>query len=109
MGKSSDKAAGKAAEAPVQPVVLPADCRLAEVSALRGQLLDALKAPSSELDGAGVERVDGTAVQLLVAFCRDAKKHQHAVRWLGASDALREAAALLGVDRMLDLPAVRPA
>jgi len=105
MGKSSDKAAATSAA----PIVLPADCRMAEVAALRNRLLDALKAPSSDLDGARVERVDCTAVQLLLAFCRDAAKQQHAVRWLGASDALREAAALLGVERMLDLPAARPA
>lgn len=96
-------------EASAQPTVLPADCRLAGVSALRTVLLGAVKQRVSLLDGAGVERVDATALQLLVAFHREATANDHEIRWAGASDTLREAAELLGLTRLLDLPAARPA
>jgi len=94
---------------PVPPVTLPADCRLAGAAALRAALLDALARPASLLDGAAVERVDTTALQLLAAFRREAAARGHDVRWAAASDTLREAAEWLGLASLLDLPAVRPA
>lgn len=100
---------GHKGETPARSVVLPADCRLAEAGALRAALLDAIAQPASRLDGAGVERVDTTALQLLAAFRREAVARGHQTCWTGASDTLREAAELLGLARLLDLPAAQPA
>lgn len=91
------------------PVVLPADCRIAELPALQAQLRDALAAPAGELDGAAVSRVDTAALQLLAAFRRELAAQGRTLRWLGVSDALREAAGLLGLAQTLDLPAAMPA
>jgi anti-anti-sigma regulatory factor len=106
MGRTSDKKTGGGS---VRRVVLPADCRLAAGPGLRSALLEALALPASALDAGAVERVDTAALQLLAAFRRDAAAKGHDTRWLGASEALHEAAGLLGLARMLDLPAARPA
>ncbi|MDO1530415.1 STAS domain-containing protein [Fulvimonas sp. R45] len=90
-------------------VALPADCRMAAAPALHAALCSALARPACVLDGAAVERVDTSALQLLAAFRRDAVARGVAVRWHGASAALREAAGLLGLARALDLPATQPA
>ena len=105
MGGASNNKGGT----PARPVRLPADCRVAGAAALRAVLLDAVAQPLSLLDGAGVERVDTAALQLLAAFHREAGVRGHEIRWAGASDALREAAGLLGLAGLLNLPATRPA
>jgi anti-anti-sigma regulatory factor len=105
MGRTSDKTGGASA----RQLVLPADCRLAAGPGLRAALLEALALPASALDAGAVERVDTAALQLLAAFRRDAAARGHDTRWLGASAALHEAAGLLGLERILDLPAARPA
>ncbi|MEW6708055.1 MAG: STAS domain-containing protein [Pseudomonadota bacterium] len=101
---SRGKAAGVAAG-----IALPADCRLGALDALAPQLREAAGGSAATLDGAAVEKVDGAAMQLLVAFRRAAVAAGGSVHWTGASDVLREAASLLGLDVELDLPAVRPA
>ncbi len=101
---SKGKAAGAAAG-----IVLPADCRLGALGTLAPQLRDAAGGGDATLDGAAVEKVDGAAMQLLVAFRRAAVAAGGSVSWAGASDVLHEAASLLGLGAELDLPAVRPA
>lgn len=88
---------------------LPADCRMAAQSALLAELLGALDAPATQLDGRAVERVDTAALQLLTLFRREALSRGRAVSWRGASPTLREAADTLGLARALDLPAAMPA
>lgn len=90
-------------------VVLPEDARLAGLDEVVPQLREAAKAASAELDASAVARVDGALLQLLVAFRRAAAASGCTVRWLGASDALRDAAQLLGLGNELDLPAPKPA
>jgi ABC-type transporter Mla MlaB component len=89
-------------------IVLPADCRIAELPALHQQLRAAL-GQSSVLDGASVERIDSAALQLLYAFGRDAGARGNPPTWTGASTPLREAADLLGLTQILALPAALPA
>ncbi|PWK81079.1 STAS domain-containing protein [Fulvimonas soli] len=84
---------------------LPADCRMAAQAALLGELLGALDAPATALDGRAVERVDTAALQLLTLFRREAAARGRAVTWLGASETLRDAAVVLGLTQALDLPA----
>jgi ABC-type transporter Mla MlaB component len=88
---------------------LPADCRMAAQSALLTELLGALDAPATHLDGRAVERVDTAALQLLTLFRREATARGRAVSWLGASSILCEAAGVLGLAKALDLPASMPA
>jgi ABC-type transporter Mla MlaB component len=88
---------------------LPADCRMAAQTALLGDLLGALDAPATQLDGRAVERVDTAALQLLTLFRREALSRGCAVSWRGASAVLCEAADTLGLAGALDLPAAMPA
>ena len=97
-----------AAPGPVE-IGLPADCRMAAQTALLADLLGALDAPATQIDGRAVERVDTAALQLLTLFRREALARGCQVRWCGASDTLREAAQTLGLGNALDLPAAVPA
>ena len=107
MGGSSKNVAAAAKAATV--IGLPADCRMAELPALRDQFLLALAAPLSTLEASGVERVDTAALQLLVAFHRDAQARGRQVAWAGVSASLRDAAERLGLTKTLALPAAMPA
>lgn len=86
-------------------VLLPADCRMAAQAALKAELLGALKAGAIVLDGGQVERVDTAALQLLVLFRRELDARGGRLHWRGTSDALNEAAGLLGLAQLLNLPA----
>ncbi len=99
---SKSRVAGKG----TTTIGLPADCRMTELPALREQCL---AAPSSTLDASAVERVDTAALQLLVAFHRDALARGGKITWAGVSTPLREAAERLGLTQALALPAAMPA
>ncbi len=86
-------------------LVLPADCRIGAQAALRQALLDALETGGVVLDGRAVERTDTAALQLLTLFQREVQARGKSLSWCGASDALNEAAALLGLAQILELPA----
>ena len=92
-----------------QVIALPADFRLAELADVKAGLLQALEAPSVQLDGAGVERVDTAALQLLLAFRRAASAQGLPASWLGVSETMRDAAGVLGLTQALELPATMPA
>jgi phospholipid transport system transporter-binding protein len=86
-------------------VQLPADCRMAAQAALKAELLGALNASAIVLDGGQVERVDTAALQLLVVFRRELDARGGTLAWQGTSSALSEAAGLLGLAQLLNLPA----
>ncbi|MDE2308724.1 MAG: STAS domain-containing protein [Xanthomonadaceae bacterium] len=90
-------------------VTLPADCRMAAQAQLLQELLAALDAGAIELDGRAVERVDTAALQLLTLFKREVNARGGMLNWMGASEALDEAAGLLGLAKTLELPAAVPA
>jgi phospholipid transport system transporter-binding protein len=90
-------------------VALPADFRLAELAIVKSELIEAFDAPAVQLDGAAVERVDTAALQLLVAFRREASARGQLPAWLGVSAAIRDAAGVLGLVQALELPATMPA
>ncbi len=96
-----------AADVTAAPValVLPADCRIAAQVALKQALMEALETNAIVLDGRAVERADTAALQLLTLFQREAKARGSSWSWCGASDALNEAAGLLGLTQILELPA----
>lgn len=90
-------------------VDMPADCRIADVSAWHRQLRAALDASAIVLDGSAVDRIDTAALQVLVAFQRDAQKRGQQVSWAGVSAPLHDAASQLGLAQTLALPASQPA
>jgi anti-anti-sigma regulatory factor len=88
------------------PITLDADLRLSQAQALRERLLKALAARSPvTLDGGDVAQVDTAALQVLCAFTRDAGGLGLPVVWGGVSPVLREGAAMLGLDKTMNLPA----
>ena len=107
-GKRAAKRGGEqAADAAV--VRLPPDCRMAALAALQTELVAVLPSGTVTLDGSAAERVDTAALQLLVLLRRELDKRGGTLAWHGASDALNDAAGLLGLTRILELPAVGPA
>jgi anti-anti-sigma regulatory factor len=92
-----------AAEAVV--LTLPADCRIAAQAALKDVLIGALGAGNVMLDGGEVEHADTAALQLLMLFQRELKARGGTSGWRGTSDALNNAAGLLGLSQTLELPA----
>jgi phospholipid transport system transporter-binding protein len=104
MGSKRERGEPKTVE-----IGLPADCRMAAQTALLGDLLGALDAPATQIDGRAVERVDTAALQLLTLFRREALSRGCAVSWRGASPTLCQAADTLGLAGALDLPAAMPA
>ncbi|MBD8881943.1 STAS domain-containing protein [Rhodanobacter sp. 7MK24] len=93
----------------VATVVLPADCRIGAQAVLQAELSEALRGGAIEFDGSQVERVDTAALQLLVLFRRALDARGGTLSWRSVSTALNDAASLLGLARILELPAVGPA
>lgn len=87
-------------------LVLPADLRIADLGAVQSNLKSLFASVEVALDASGVERVDTAALQLLVAFRREAKARGMAPAWRNVSTVLREAASLLGLTNALELPAL---
>lgn len=56
-----------------------------------------------EIDGARLAQVDTAALQLLASLAREADGKGIALRWRGASDALRQGAERLGLKSVLHL------
>jgi anti-anti-sigma regulatory factor len=96
---------GKSKTSSAACVGMPADFRIADVMDMHRQLRDALNMSPIVLDGTAVDRVDTAALQLLVAFQRDAQKRGHPLSWIGASTPLYDAASQLGLAQTLALPA----
>jgi anti-anti-sigma regulatory factor len=86
-------------------VLLPADCRMASQAALKEALLRAADAQAVVLNGGEVERIDTAFLQLLMLFRRELEMRGGSLKWQGASEVLVEGAGLLGLTRILDLPA----
>ncbi|WP_250625333.1 STAS domain-containing protein [Pinirhizobacter soli] len=87
------------------PIALDADLRLSQAPALRERLLKALAARSPvTIDGGDVAQVDTAALQVLCAFTRDAAGQGLSFSWGGVSGVLRDGAAMLGLDKTMNLP-----
>jgi ABC-type transporter Mla MlaB component len=106
MGKATAQRKG---DSEARVVALPTDFRVAELAAVKATLIEALDAPALHIDGARVERVDTAALQLLVVFRREAAARGKTSAWQGVSAVMRDAAALLGLAQVLELPAPMPA
>lgn len=98
-------AAGEAAVAS-RASVLPALPAALDIRAIRETfefLRSAVNCGVDSIDASRVVRVDTAGLQLLLAAGRTAAAHGRALRWTGASSALVEAAAKLGVAGVLGL------
>jgi ABC-type transporter Mla MlaB component len=102
---TSDKVAVTLA-APSTPVVtLSSNCTVKDAAALKESLCAVVHSEEPvTIDVGGVERIDTAAVQVLCSFVRERAADARGVVWLGVTDALNEAANLLGVREMLKLP-----
>jgi len=83
---------------------LPADLGIESASALYQQLMEHVddEAPVT-LDAQDVARIHTAALQLFCMFCQDRRSAGRDTRWNHPSEALRSAAALLGVTTLLQL------
>jgi ABC-type transporter Mla MlaB component len=86
-------------------VVLPVQCLMRDAVDLKLQLLPQLEAEDTvQIDVSKVERIDASVMQVLLAFVRDRTQRQRQVEWLGMNDVIAEAARLLGLQSVLQLP-----
>lgn len=105
MGRSRTPAAvRRGSPAAPAPVALPADLGIEHAATLKALLLPAVAhAAPVQLDGSAVGRLHAAALQLLAAFCRDRRDAGLATIWSQASPVLRDAAATLGLNDLMDL------
>lgn len=97
------KAATQAVNRPAD-VRLPADLGIEHARELHRQLLTHVgEARPLTLDGAGVSRIHTAALQVFCMFCEDRRQAGRETHWHHPSDALRSAAALLGVTQLMQL------
>lgn len=91
-------------------VALTADLVIGGAVGLHAQLGKALSEQAPVvLDAAAVTRLDTSGLQLLQAFVQACRDDSREWRWENVGAALRDAAAQLGLEQMLELPATAPA
>jgi anti-anti-sigma regulatory factor len=91
-----------------QPACVELDARpsIAQAADLHRTLLARLaKGGPVVIDGARVEEIDTAMLQLLVSLWRTGGERGIDCTWKGASGALRQTAALVGVAEVLNFPA----
>lgn len=77
---------------------------ISQVIPLHEELVGALEAGVPiEVDAAGVERIDTSAIQLLCAFIAEARERSIPVSWTGCSDSVRDVAKMLNLFALLNL------
>ena len=83
-------------------IVLAANCSVKDAAALKTSLCAVAKdsAPVT-VDVRSLERIDTATMQLLCALVHDRGSRNQSVKWLGESQALQDAARLLGVRALL--------
>ncbi|SFF44058.1 ABC-type transporter Mla maintaining outer membrane lipid asymmetry, MlaB component, contains STAS domain [Fontimonas thermophila] len=88
------------------PLVLPADLGVEQAQAVYTDLRARVgETATVVIDGAAASRIHSAVLQLLCMFWRERDAAGLPTRWQAASPELRAAAALLGVDRMIQLSA----
>ncbi|HVT34526.1 MAG TPA: STAS domain-containing protein [Nevskiaceae bacterium] len=81
---------------------LPAELAIEDAAALREQLLTHVDDETPvTLEAADITRIHTAALQQLYLFCRDRRAAGRSVHWSRVSPALKSAADLAGVTRML--------
>lgn len=91
------------------PLKLPAELGIEQVSDLRQQLGERFAlAKAVVIDAADVQRVHTAVIQLFCLFCRDRRNAGREVQWQQPSEAMRNAAAVLGVTTLLQIAQEEP-
>ncbi|HEC13824.1 MAG TPA: STAS domain-containing protein [Acidiferrobacteraceae bacterium] len=102
-GKTKGKKS-KAGDAKTEVLRLSDSLDISHVNDLSSLLKSRLDQPADiALDGSGVGRVDGAALQLLSACAKEAQAKGIDFRWIAASDSLTSGAKLLGLADTLRL------
>lgn len=87
-------------------IELVAELGISEAEALKTELIEALDSGRDIcVRASNVRRIGTSALQLLIAFLREAQLNGHQVSWDGVSDALRDAARLSDLLTALGLDA----
>lgn len=99
------------ADAPLQDGVisLPTQCLMRDAVEYRQRLLDCLQMESVSIDVAAVERIDTAFMQVLLAFVCSRANNNAGVAWLNVNAVFAEAAAMLGLQAVLMVPAMSEA
>jgi anti-anti-sigma regulatory factor len=83
---------------------LPADIGIESASELHRSLVAHVDEPAPVvLEAAEVARIHTAALQLFCLFCRDRRAAGRQTDWRASSNAMRAAAALLGVTTLLNM------
>ncbi len=107
--RPATRTAGSPALVP-SPLVLPAECTLADAESLKLKLAALLQDVSPvTLDVSGVRRIDTASLQLLAAFARDRRARGLRVEVSGESPAFAEGMRLLGLARLIGAAEDSPA
>lgn len=88
----------------MRSVSLPGSLDITTVTAVRGELLDAVSAGDLVLDATAVTRIDAAGLQLLYAAVTEVRSRGARVSWAGASAAVRAGARILALTGALALP-----
>jgi anti-anti-sigma regulatory factor len=92
------------------PVELEARMTIVQAADLHRRLLACVAhGETVVVDGTRVEEIDTAILQLLASLWRTCLARGIACTWRGASDALRQTAALVGVAEMMHFPLVESA
>lgn len=90
-------------------VVLPDRLSIAEASATRGILRDAIaRGGRIAIDGSRVREIDTAGLQLLASLWRSGPPAADPCEWSAVSEPLIRSARLIGLDGLLRLPDVDP-
>lgn len=90
---------------PPARIELEARMTIAQAADLHRMLLAPIaRGEGMVVDGTRVEEVDTAILQLLASLWRTCLERGIACSWHGASDALRQTAALVGLAELLQLP-----
>ncbi|GEM_PF-5331409 len=85
------------------PFVLEKRLELGTVQEEARRISQALaEVPALLLDGGEVARIDGSGLQLLLAMAKTARDQGKEVTWKQASDVLKEAVSLFGLESKLN-------
>jgi len=85
-------------------LVLGANLCVAQINALRAQLIMVLEADGPiVIEAAAVETADTATLQLLTAFVNTVRGQTRAVKWRQPSDVLQNVARLLDLDRFVGI------
>lgn len=105
MNKRKPRTAKSARVTRPAPIDLDPRLTIAQAAGLHGSLLARLSDGGPiVVDGSRVEEIDTAILQLLTSLWRTGADRGIACSWQGASNALRDTAALIGVAETLHFP-----